>query len=158
MASLKSIAGACAFVALSAGAGAVAAQELSVDKSRLYVTDPAACQKLETQGTEAFNDMDFLSLSFTDGIQGMEFHCNFFDVKGKKGNSFLFVDAVCELPGEVYPDIMSISPYDDTTIQVVSSNDSMMAMGADAETSEGETTDSGVTLYHRCDNLSELPR
>ena len=145
-------------LALLLATGAVAAQEFTLDQSKLYVTDPAACQMLEKKGNAAFEEMDFLTLSFTDGIQGMEFHCNFFDVKSKAGNSFVFVSAVCEAPGEVYPDIMSISPYDDTTIQVVSSNDSMMAITNTVEPEAGDTTNSGTTLYHRCDNLSELPR
>lgn len=135
----------------------VGAQELSVDQSKLYVTDPAACQKLKDVGVDAFNDTDFLAMSMTDGIQGMEFHCNFMDVKGQKGSSFLFVSAVCEAPGEVYPDTLSISPYDETTVQVVSSYDAMMVSSGNAEP-PGPTTNPGVTMYHRCDNLSELPR
>lgn len=135
----------------------VGAQELSVDKSKLYVTDPVACQKLQDAGVDAFNDTDFLAMSLTDGIQGMEFNCNFMDVKGQKGSSFLFVSAVCEAPGEVYPDTLSISPYDETTVQVVSSYDAMMVSSGNAEP-PGPTTNPGVTLYHRCDNLSELPR
>jgi hypothetical protein len=79
------------------------------------------------------------------------------DVKGQKGSSFLFVSAVCEAPGEVYPDTLSISPYDETTVQVVSSYDAMMVSSGNAEP-PGPTTNPGVTLYHRCDNLSELPR
>jgi len=143
--------------ALWAAAASAGAQEFSVDQSKLYVTDPAACQKLEDQGVGAFDELDFLTLSFTGGIQGMEFHCNFFDVKGKTGNSFLFVDAVCEAPGEVYPDIMSIGPYDETTIQVVSNYDATMLLSGNAEPT-GATDNPGVTMYHRCDNLSELPR
>jgi hypothetical protein len=153
----RSLTGALATAALWALAASVGAQELSIDQSKLYVTDPAACQKIEDQGVDAFNDGDFLSLSFTDGIQSMEFHCNFFDVKAKKGNTSLFVDAVCEMPGEIYPDTLSITPWDETSIQVVSSYDAMMVSSGNQEP-PGPTTNPGVTMYHRCDNLSELPR
>ena len=154
---LKTLSGALGAVVLWAVAGAVVAQELSVDQTKLYVTDAAACQMLEDKGVDAFGEMDFLSMSFSDGIQGMEFHCNFFDVKTKKGNNFIFVSAVCEAPGEVFPDTMSISPYDETTIQLVSSYDSMLLLSGNSEPT-GATDNPGVTLYHRCDNLSELPR
>ena len=68
----------------------------------------------------------------------------------------LFVDAVCELPGELYPDTLAIAPYDDKTIQVVSSYDAMM-VNAGVFEPPGPTTNPGVTLYTRCDNLSEIP-
>ena len=157
MEAVRALSGALGTAALWALAASVGAQELSVDQSKLYVTDPAACQMLADKGVDAFGEMDFLSMSLNDGIQGMEFHCNFFDVKTKKGNNFLFVDAVCEAPGEVYPDTISISPYDDTTVQLVSSYDSMMQASGNVAP-DGATENPGVTLYHRCDNLSELPR
>jgi hypothetical protein len=132
------------------------AQELVVDQTKLYVSDPAACEPLEQKGADAFMDMDFLTLSFDKGIQSMEFHCNFFDVKSRPYNSHLFVSAVCEAPGEVYPDTLSISAYDEKTIQVVSSYDAMMVVSGAFEP-PGPTTNPGVTMYHRCDNLSEIP-
>jgi hypothetical protein len=138
-------------------AASATAQEFTFDQSKLYVSDPAACQMLQDKGVSALEETDFLILSFADGIQGKEFHCNFMDVKGQKGSSFLFVSAVCEAPGEVYPDTLSISPYDETTVQVVSSYDAMMVSSGNAEP-PGPTTNPGVTMYHRCDNLSELPR
>ena len=64
--------------------GASAAQEdMVIDQSKLYVTDPAACQAIEKQGVDAWMDMDFLSLTFAGGIQSMEFHCNFYDIKSR---------------------------------------------------------------------------
>jgi hypothetical protein len=156
MEAVKRLSGALGTVALWALAASVGAQELSVDQTKLYVTDPAACQMLADKGVDAFGELDFLSMSFADGIQGMEFNCNFFDVKSKKGNRFLFVNAVCEAPGEVYPDTISISPYDETSIQIVSTYDSMLAMSSSSSGEDGGPT--GATIYHRCDNLSELPR
>lgn len=130
--------------------------EPQIDQTKLYVSDPAACKALEEQGVDAFGELDFLTLTFDRGIEGMEFNCRFFDVKSQKGNRFLFVDAVCEAPGEVYPDTLSISPWDETSIQVVSTYDSMMVMSGNLEPA-GPTTNPGVTNYTRCDNLSEIP-
>jgi hypothetical protein len=132
--------------------------EPQIDQTRLYVSNPAACKALEDQSVDAFGELDFLALSFDRGIEGMEFNCRFFDVKSQKGNRFLFVDAVCEAPDEVYPDTMSISPYDETQIRVVSTYDSMLSMAGDAVAAADDPDGfSGTTLYTRCDNLSEIP-
>jgi hypothetical protein len=152
---------AIATFALTGLAGVAQAQEDSaeprIDQSKVYVSDPGACQALEQNGVQAlFEGEGFLMLTFERGIDGMEFNCHFFDIKERKGNRFLFVDAVCELPGEVYPDTMSISPYDDTQIQVVSTHDTMLAQGAGA--SDDPEAYSGSALFTRCDNLSEIPR
>ena len=147
-------------ICLAGLAGPVIGQEdLRIDQTRLYVSDPADCEALEKQGLDAWMDMDFLTLSFADGIQSMEFHCNFYDVKGRDGGSHLFIDAICELPGEVYPDIMAVTPWNDTQIQVVSQADTTLAMMASMAGGEEEYSDMppGVTLYTRCDNLSEIP-
>ena len=148
-------------------AGPALAQTDPVPQDKLYVTDPAACKALETKGVAAFEDMDFLAMSLTDGIQGMEFHCNFFDVKTKPGNSFTVVTAMCEMPGDSYPDLLAISPYNDDTIKVSSMSDTMFAqmsanesdadLPADASGTDAIPLPPGSTLYHRCDNLSELP-
>lgn len=140
----------------------VAAQEdLRIDRERLYVSDPAACQALEKKGVDAWMDTDFLSLDFDDGIQSMEFHCNFYDVTAREGSTHLFIDAICELPGEIYPDILAVTPYSETQIQVVSQADIMLSLSGAMEAAVPAETDTylipGATLYTRCDNLSEIP-
>lgn len=135
---------------------APAQEDLRIAQDRLYVSDPTACATLEAKGLDAWMDLDFLSLSFADGIQSMEFQCNFFDVKEREGSTHLFIDAVCELPGEVYPDIFAVTPYTETQIQVVSAYDAALAAFGQFETSS-EVATPGATLYTRCDNLSEIP-
>ena len=140
----------------------VAAQEdLRIDQERLYVSDAAACQALERKGVDAWMDMDFLSLTFDRGIQSMEFHCNFFDVTSREGSTHLFIDAICELPGEIYPDILAVTPYSETQIQVVSQADIMLSLSGAMEGAVPDEADTylipGATLYTRCDNLSEIP-
>ena len=133
----------------------VAQEDMVIDQTRIYASDPAACAALETKGMDAFMDSDFLALKFPDGIQSMEFQCNFYDIGSRPNTPLLHVDAVCEAPGEVYPDTLAIAPYDDKTIQVVSSYDAMMIASGNFEPT-GPTTNPGVTLYTRCDNLSEI--
>jgi hypothetical protein len=146
-----------AAIAALATCGIVMAQEdLVIDQGKLWVTDPAACAAVEDKGVDAWMDMDFLSLTFAGGIQSMEFHCNFYDVKGRDGGNHLFIDAICELPGEIYPDILAVTPFSDTEIQVVSAHDAaMVAAGLYQPSHEG--TSPGATVFHRCDNLSEIP-
>ena len=140
---------------LLATAPVLAQEDLRIDQSKIYVTDPAACDMLENKGIDAFMDGDFLALGFPKGIQSMEFQCNFFDIKTREGSSHLFVDAVCELPGEIYPDALAIAPYSETQIQVVSSFDAAMAAVGLFEPAS-EVAAPGATIYTRCDNLSEI--
>ena len=138
-------------------APAMAQEDMVIDQTKLYVTDPAACQAVEKQGVDAFMEMDFLSLTFAGGIQGMEFHCNFYDIKSRPNTPVLFVDAVCELPGELYADTIAIAPHDAESIRLVSSADSTLALLGGIEADPDSPYPAGTTIYHRCDNLSEIP-
>lgn len=137
-------------------APAMAQEDLRIDLTKVHVSDPAACEALEEKGVDAWLDMDFLSLTFTGGIQSMEFHCNFYDVKGREGGTHLFVDAICELPGEIYPDILAVTPYSENQIQVVSGADATLAATGALQATEDMALP-GATIYTRCDNLSEIP-
>jgi hypothetical protein len=143
-----------ALLVLAQPAGAQ--EDLRIDMSKLHVSDPAACSALEEKGVDAWLDLDFLSLTFERGIQSMEFDCRFFDVKQRPGSNQLFIDAVCSLPGEIYPDILAVTPWSETKIQVVSGHDAAMAAAGLYET-DADTDLPGGTLYTRCDNLSEIP-
>jgi hypothetical protein len=146
---------AVALLALLA-APVVAQEDLRIDRDGLYVTDAAACQALEDKGLDAWMEHDFLSLTFDDGIQSMEFHCNFFEVKAREGSTHFFIDAICEMPGALYPDTLAVTPYSETQIQVVSAFEATMAATGQIEMSS-EVATPGATLYTRCDNLSEIP-
>jgi hypothetical protein len=135
-----------------------AQEDLRIDQTRLYVSEASACAALEEKGIDAFLDGDFFTLGFDRGIQSMEFRCKFYDVKGIEGSTHLFIDTICELPGEIYPDILAVTPYSETEIQVASSADITFAMTA-AAAGKFDSSDipSGTTIYTRCDNLSEIP-
>ena len=155
MKALLVIAGICL-----AAAPAIAQEDMVIDQTKVYVTEPSACQALEKNGVDAWMDADFLSLTFTGGIQSIEFHCNFYDIKSRPHTPVLFVDAVCELPGQLYPDTLAIAPYSENTIQVVSTADTMLSMTMpQTEGAEPGQPDvpTGTTIYTRCDNLSEIP-
>lgn len=143
---------------LSLLASPVLAQEdMVIDQTKVYVTDAKACQALEKKGVDAFMDMDFMTLTFPGGIQSMEFHCNFYDIKSRPNTPVLFVDAVCEVPGDLYPDMLGIAPADASSIRVSSSNDAMLGLIGALEADPESPYPAGTTIYHRCDNLSEIP-
>ena len=142
---------------LSTAGLALAQEDLVIDRTKLYVTDPKACAAVEKQGVDAWMDMDFLSLTFEGGIQGMEFHCNFYDIKSRPYTPVLFVDAVCELPGELYADTIAIAPEGENTIRLVSSADTALGLVGQIEPDPEGFYPAGTTIYHRCDNLSEIP-
>lgn len=133
----------------------LAQEDLVIDQSKLYVTEPKACEAIEDRGVDAFMDMDFLSLTFEGGIQSLEFHCNFYDIKSRTNTPLLFVDAVCSLPGALYPDSFAIAPNGEDSILVVSGAETTLGLaGNSAPPSDFPV---GTTIYHRCDNLSEIP-
>ena len=143
----------------------------SIDRSKVYVSKPDACKALKSKGVDAFQEGDFLAMTFKDGIQSDEFHCTFYDVKSKPNSDSILVEAICEEPGIQYPDLLAISPYSEGTIQVTS-----MAAAAEQSAAAGAAADAGTTakggtattsdddssgattVYTRCDKLSELPR
>jgi hypothetical protein len=142
--------------ALLLGTGFAQAQEdLVIDQSKVYVTEPDACEAIESQGAEAFVQMDFRSLSFSSGIQSLEFQCDFFDVNSRANTPLLFVDAVCSFPGELYPDIFAIAPNGADEILVVSGAETTLALASSNEPPSDFPV--GTTIYHRCENLSEIP-
>lgn len=98
----------------------------------------------------AFETFSDTVLSFSDGIESME------DVKGRAGSNHLFVSAIGAHPGQPYLDSLASTPYDESTIQVVSARTNVLEMAGVFDSSEAEGV-SAVTLDHRCDNLSEIP-
>lgn len=135
---------------------ALAQPEFTIDQSKVYVTTPATCEALEKDGADALSDANISVLTFAGGIQALDYRCAFFDVKSLPTNRSFFVSAICEGLDEIYPDTFAITPYDDKTIQVVSSYDAMMQVSGTYEPTS-PIGNPGAILYHRCDNLSEIP-
>lgn len=139
-----------AFAIAALAALPAVAQDFSVDRTKLYVSDPDMCKAIKRQGVEGVGDG--LTLSFADGIQAYEFHCDFYDVKVRDNSSMILVEAVCEYPGERYPDLISISPYQENSIEVVSLYDSAR------QPANEDNPSPGISYFTRCDSLSSLPR
>lgn len=109
--------------------------------------DPSAIDRSATYGTRedcGEGDGEGLVLDFTRGIEGIEYHCDFFEIKASENSIFLFVEAVCEAPGIRNPDLLSIAPYDDKSIEVVSLYEAMHF----PPTEDNPTP--GTQIYYRC--------
>lgn len=118
----------------------------------LFVSQPAGCQWLKDEGSQALFEHDFLALSLTDGIQANEFHCSFVDIKPTTTGEALVVTAFCEYPGEPFPDLISLSEFDDNSIIAVSLHQMQEDAGLGVEGIWGSQ------IYTRCTDLKELPR
>lgn len=116
----------------------------------VFVSDPAQCKAVAENGAQAVFDGDFTILTLADGVLGNEFTCHFADIKPAADGQILVITAMCEEPGLQYPDLLSLSVYDDERVQL---NSLYLASAAGGV---GDTLP-GQTLYSRCDNLSELP-
>lgn len=139
---------------MACGLPVLAQEDLPIDQSGVYVSDPAACVALEDKGMDAFVELDFLALTFDRGIQSLEFQCNFYQIKSRPNTPLLFADAVCSFPGALYPDIFAIAPNGSDSILVVSGADTTLGL---AETDDPPSDfPIGTTNYHRCDTLSEI--
>lgn len=127
--------------------GTAVAQE--VDTKAIYASSEDACKRL-AKGASAFENFDFTVLTFDQGIQGDEFHCDFMDVKSQPDGPFSLAEAVCEIPGMRYPDLISIAPYSEGSIEVVSLYDSTTQEATD------ENPNPGFSTYYKC-SIDTLP-
>jgi hypothetical protein len=111
-----------------------------IDQSKPYVTDQAACDGI------AEGDIgEAMLLTFPKGIETYEYYCDFYDIKQSEGSPMLFVDAICEEPGARNPDVLSISPYEENSIEVVSLYESFRSPAGE------DNPNPGTTIFYRCD-------
>ncbi len=118
----------------------------------LFVSRPEACQWIAFEGGSAPFQHDFFVLSLADGIEANQFHCTFLDTKAVKDGSALVITAFCEYPDESFPDLISLSEFDENSITVTS----LYRMQEDA--ARGVNGMGGSQTYTRCPDLKELPR
>lgn len=133
-------------------AGSAMAQ--TIDQSKLYLADEAACASAEEKGAEGLEG--FYNLLFGTGVQfSEEAFCTFYDVKGQSQRDELLADAVCEFGGSMFADTFLIRPLDEKTITLQSSRDLLLEqVYASSEEGASEAVSYSFT---RC-NLSDLPR
>jgi hypothetical protein len=118
----------------------------------VWVTDPEACDWFEQEGQIALFNHDFLALTLEDGIVANEFGCEFLDSQPTKDGRAIVFTAFCEYPGDPFPDLISLSEFQENSINVSSLH------RVTEQVSMGAENPRGIDIYTRCDNLKELPR
>lgn len=117
----------------------------------VFVSDPQGCQWLEQDGAMALFDNDFLALTRKDGIVANEYHCEFLDEKTTADGVAMVITALCEYPGEPFPDLISLREFDENSIMVSSMHNAAEDAANDVQGIRG------AQIYTRCSNLKELP-
>ena len=78
------------------------------------------------------------------GLQGVEYNCEFLQVSKAKSAPAWAVTAICQEPGYVFPDVLSVTQMSPTQIDLVS-----VRPAAD----EGEQAGNGGSYYH-CEGVA----
>jgi hypothetical protein len=117
-------------------------------KGKVYAPSDSDCATLEADGS--LEESGYIT---SEGFQAYEFTCHFIDAKAMTDpRPGWFVDALCEMPGETYPDAVSLFPLDETTLQVTFLTDFARAEMAAANGSAGSEAISGD--YVLCRNVT----
>lgn len=143
-------------LAVLALASAAQAQFVELDRDALYVSEREACHALETQGQAgAFSAIDFTAFSFSRGLEAPGFQCGIVQIHERPDAPMYYASVLCDTPVLIYPDQLAIYPVSDTAIEIYSTYEATMVHSGVYGWDSSRPV--GVTLYHRCENLSELP-
>lgn len=108
----------CLGVCLVAGPAMAADPAHDITKG-LFVTKPEACALIATKGAKVLEGDGELLVMNDIGILGNEFSCQFYDIKQSRiGTPGHLVEAYCEEPGLIFPDVFAISPYTANSVQL----------------------------------------
>ncbi len=115
---------------------------------KVYAPSDADCATLEADGS--LEESGYIT---SEGLQAYEFTCHFIDAKAMTDpRPGWFVDALCEMPGETYPDVVSLFPLDENTLQVTFLTDFVRAEMAAANGNAGDEGAPGQ--YVLCRNVT----
>jgi len=117
-------------------------------KGAVYAQSDADCATLEAEG--GLEESGYIT---SDGLYAYEFTCHFIDAKAMTDpRPGWFVDALCEMPGETYPDVVSLFPLDENTLQVTFLTDFVRAEMAAANGNAGDEGPPGEFVL--CPNVT----
>jgi hypothetical protein len=123
------------------GAGPAAAQEFI---SGVYAASEELCASAKSKGLQSVLEEGNTILTYR-GIEGIEYHCDFLDVKNGARTPGFLITALCEEPGYAFPDVLAIVPRGEGQFEVTSVRD---AQSSDEETSGNSGT------YYFCDGVA----
>ncbi len=87
--------------------------------SGVYLQSEELCQQAKTETIQAVIEAGNVLLT-ARGIEGIEFNCEFLEVKKATRAPAWLVHAICQEPGYVFPDVLSVTQLSPTQIDVVS--------------------------------------
>ncbi|MBK8456789.1 MAG: hypothetical protein IPL47_06505 [Phyllobacteriaceae bacterium] len=87
----------------------------------VYMTQEDLCARAKAEGVEAVAEEGNLVLH-AGKLESIEYHCDFVDVI-KVNDIALVITAWCEEPDFAFPDLISVTKRNDTTIQLSSVRD-----------------------------------
>lgn len=89
--------------------------------SGVYLQSEELCQQAKKETIQAVIEAGNVLLT-ARGIEGIEFNCEFLEMKKATRAPAWLVHAICQEPGYVFPDVLSVTQLSPTQIDVVSVN------------------------------------
>ena len=77
------------------------------------------CALAKKSGIDAVFDAGDLALT-AQGIEGLEFNCEFIDIRKASRAPGWLVTAFCQEPGYAFPDVLSVTELNETQLDLVS--------------------------------------
>ncbi len=108
----------------------------------VYLQSEELCQQAKKETIQAVIEGGNVLLT-ASGIEGIEYNCEFLEMtKAKRAPAWL-VHAICQEPGYVFPDVLSVTQMSPTQIDVVSVNGS-----------GDEATPTNTASYQFCEGVA----
>lgn len=89
--------------------------------SGVYLQSEELCEQARKETIQPVIEAGNVLLT-ARGIEGIEFNCEFIEVKKATRAPAWLVHAICQEPGYVYPDVLSVTQLSETQVDVVSVN------------------------------------
>lgn len=109
----------------------------------VYLQSEELCAKAKKETLQAVIDDGNLMLS-ANGIESVEYNCEFLNIARGQRSPAWAVTALCQEPGHLFPDVLSILELSPTQLDLVS------VRTVDAES--GQTSNAGT--YYLCDGVT----
>lgn len=108
----------------------------------VYLQSEELCQQAKKETIQAVIEAGNVLLT-ARGIEGIEFNCEFIEVKKATRAPAWLVHAICQEPGYVFPDVLSVTQMSPTQIDLVS------VVGAG-----DEATPTNTASYQLCEGVA----
>ncbi|TIW18267.1 MAG: hypothetical protein E5V65_13250 [Mesorhizobium sp.] len=112
----------------------------------VYLQSEELCAKAKNETLQTVIDAGNIVLS-AEGLQGVEYHCEFLQVSKAQSAPSWAVTAICQEPDHVFPDVLSVTQVSAKQIDLVSVR---------PVDDEGEQSGNGGSYYH-CEGMA-LPQ